>query len=204
MNLRRNTCLFLAAVIAGACNTSGGAAQVDSYWLRSWEEAQATRPRTMSSSSEIAPPREPGRRFIIRGQVFRPDGLTPANDVIVHAYHRDSRGFDFGPGDTALPTWRLQGWAKTDGDGLFVFHTIRPAPDHMGREGAHVHFTLETGEFGRQWAHTLFLADDPLVTEQQRRQSSEQGQFGWVRSVSTVGEEQNVTLKIRLKQKADF
>ena len=102
--------------------------------------------------------------------------------MVVHAYHRDAQGFDFGPGDNTFTTWRLQGWAKTDAEGRFEFRTIRPAPDHLGREGPHIHITLESPRSGRQWAPTVYLTDN----------------------VQTIGNVQHVTTRIRLKSKGEF
>lgn len=189
----RHAALVCAAILA-----------VDPFWMRSWNEAQRTRPQTMTSISRIAPVREPGTPLVVHGQVLGPDGRAPAAGVIVHAYHRDREGFDFGPNDSAMTTWRLQGWAKTDAEGRFEFQTIRPAPDHLGREGSHIHFTLETQRFGRQWAHAIFFADDPLVTASERRRSTEAGSFAWVRTVSVVDGVQNVDVKLRLKATKDF
>ena len=142
--------------------------------------------------------------MVVHGKIVGPDGRTPAKGVVVHAYHRDSHGFDFGPNDAALTTWRLQGWVKTDAEGRFEFLTIRPAPDHLGREASHIHFTVESQDFGRQWTPTLFFADDSLVTERQHRQSSAAGEFGGVRRVSVIDDIQHVEVRIRLKEKADF
>lgn len=158
---------------------------------------------TMTSIGRIASENEPGIPFIIHGWVFGPDG-TSAGGVVVHAYHRDRDGFEFGPNDNSLTTWKLQGWVETDAEGRFEFQTIRPAPDHLGREGSHIHFTLESVDFGRQWAPTVFLSDDPLVTADQRRRSKEAGEFGWVREVQTADGVQHVDVRIRLKEKADF
>src|SRR5262245_24767853 len=134
--------LKVAAVLAivGILGCSDSHGQADPYWLRSWNEAQRSRPAQMGASSTIASTSEPGTPFVARCQVFLPDGRTPASRVVVHSYHRDHAGYDFGAHDTALTTWRLQGWALTDAEGRFEFRTIRPAPDHLGREGAHVHF----------------------------------------------------------------
>jgi len=178
------TRLLLASlvVMAGACGVAGSADRADPYWMRSWNEAQASRPSSMASQSRIAPQDEPGVPLVLRGQVFLPDGRAPAPDVVVHAYHRDAQGFDFGPGDTALTTWRLQGWARTDAEGRFEFRTIRPAPDHLGREGPHIHITLESRQFGRQWAPILFLTDN----------------------VQTIDAVQYVTARIQLKNKGEF
>lgn len=172
--------------------------------MRSWTEAQKNRPAEMTSRGRIAPEDEPGPPLVIHGQVFLPDGRTPASGVVVHAYHRDQSGFDFGPGDRALTTWRLQGWAKTDAEGRFEFQTIHPAPDHLGRDAPHIHFTTESHDYGRQWAHTIYFAGDPLVTEAKRRASAAAGEFGWIREVETRAGVQHVAIKIRLKKEADF
>lgn len=193
--------VLLPAVVGFAATESRG--QADPAWLRSWNEAQESRPANIGSSGRIAPDSEPGIPLIIYGQVFKPDD-EPAGGVVVHAYHRDQDGFDFGPGDNSLTTWRLQGWVKTDADGRFELRTIRPAPDHLGREGAHIHFTLESSEFGRQWAPTVFFSDDRLVTANQRRRSEDAGEFAWILPVRVVDGVQHVDVKFRLEEKADF
>ena len=109
-----------------------------------------------------------------------------------------------GHDDKSLAAWRLQGWAETDAKGRFEFKTIRPAPDHLGREGAHIHFTLVSADYGRQWAPTVYLADDPQVTADQRRRSKEAGEFSWVREVQSVKGVQHVKVRVQLKGKADF
>lgn len=195
--------LIAAMVVAGIVVTTEGQSQADPFWLRSWIEAQEDRPSTMTSSGRIAGEDEPGTPFIILGQLVEPDE-TLAAGVVVHAYHRDGDGFDFGPGDNSLTTWKLQGWAETNAEGRFEFRTIRPTPDHLGREGAHIHFTLESNDYGRQWAPTVYLADDPLVSSDQRRRSKEAGEFGWVREVETNNGVQQIYVRIRLKEEADF
>jgi len=76
--------------------------QVDPDWLRSWNEAEKNRPETLTASSKISPQDEPGIPLIVHGQIFLPDGQTPAPDVIVHSYHRDHAGYEFGPNDNSV------------------------------------------------------------------------------------------------------
>jgi protocatechuate 3,4-dioxygenase, beta subunit len=188
----------------GAFASRESLSQADPFWLRSWNEAQQSRPERMASAGRIASATEPGVPLVIQGQVVKPDGRTPAEGVVVHAYHRDQRGFDFGLNDREMTTWRLQGWVRTDARGRFEFQTIRPAPDHMGREGAHVHFTSVSPEFGRQWARTVYFSDDPRVTNRTREQSAAAGEFGWVRDVELIDGVQHIQVKIRLKEENDF
>jgi protocatechuate 3,4-dioxygenase, beta subunit len=203
MKVQRVTLIGALIVIGMACVPAESQGQADPSWLRSWNEARESRPAALTSRGRIAGDSEAGQPLIIRGRVFNPDG-TAADGVVVHAYHRDHDGLDFGPGDDSLTTWRLQGWVETDGKGQFEFRTIRPAPDHLGREGAHIHFTLESNDHGRQWAPTVFLADDPLVSPEQRRRSKAAGAYGWVRDVETRAGVQHVAVRFRLKQDPDF
>ncbi|QKX05421.1 hypothetical protein HN014_11010 [Aquimarina sp. TRL1] len=177
--------------------------QVDPRWLRHWNEADKKKPIEIPAASRIAAKDEQGIPLIIKGKIYNPD-TTPAEGIIVHSYHRDGNGFDFGKNDVELTTWRLQGWAKTDKNGNFEFKTIRPAPDYLGREGAHIHFTTISKEFGRQWAPKVFLSDDPMLTEKQHSASKKAGKFGWISKVKEIKGIQYITVKIQLKEKGDF
>lgn len=192
--------LLLASIALAA---SAAWAQVDPEWLKSWNQALENRPAEITSTGRIAAEQEPGTPMVVHGQVVTPDGF-PASNVVVHGYHRDNAGFESGPKDDALGTWRLQGWVKTDAEGRFVFKTIRPAPDNLGREAGHIHFTVESAAHGRQWVRSVFFSDDPMVTAQQRRQSKRAGDYGRVREVRTENNVQHIDVKIRLKEKGDF
>jgi len=195
---------FWVVVVLALCIPGAARGQADPYWLKSWNNALKSRPDTLASIGRIAAADEPGIPLEIHGRVFLPDGGTPAGGIVVHAYHRDWDGLDFGPGDSTLDTWRLQGWARTDSDGRFEFRTVRPAPDHLGREGAHIHFTLESSDLGRQWVPTVYFSDDPLVSQRIRQASTRAGEFGWVLQAVERDGAQHLDLKIRLKEKGDF
>ena len=175
----------------------------DSRWLKSWNEALASMPEQLLSRDSIVSAHEKGIPFIIQGTVYNPDGSL-ATGVIVHAYHRDAKGYDFGPGDSTTSTWRLQGWAQTDESGQFEFISIRPAPDHLGRGGAHIHFTIVSTKYGRQWAPTVFLADDPMVPESKRTLAGKKGKFTDVCGVREIDGIQYINIHVKLKEKGDF
>ncbi len=204
MNIRRDICISMIVLTGFSFSPAESQGQVDPDWLRSWNEAQETRPEKLTANSRIAPGDEPGIPFIIHGQIFLPDGRTPAPDVVVHSYHRDHRGYEFGPNDNSVTTWKLQGWVITNSKGQFVFQTIRPASDHLGREGAHIHFTLVSTDFGRQWAPKVHLLDDPLVNDGQLKRSEAAGKFAWVRKVKTKNGIQHIDVNFQLKEKSDF
>jgi protocatechuate 3,4-dioxygenase beta subunit len=177
-----------------------GVAQADPQWLAMWTAVQAQRPSSLSSSTRIAKAAEPGTPLLIDGLVVQPDGRTPAAGVVVFAYQTDAAGlYAARPGQP----WRLRGWAKTNADGRFEFTTIRPGA-YPGRDvAAHVHLTIETANYGRQW-ESLRFADDPLLTNQERAEAAAAGRFGEVLAVQRDGGVEHVRPVIRLKPKGDF
>lgn len=133
-------------------------ADVDANWLKSWNEANAERPAELFAVSRIGTEAEPGKPLLVRGTIVTPGGEV-ASGVVVHAYQRDAAGYELGEKDREFTTWDLQGWAISDEQGQFQFHTIWPGIDHVIREPAHIHFTLESKRFGRQWAPKLYLKE---------------------------------------------
>src|SRR5215831_20910733 len=67
--------------------------------------------------AKIADEREPGQRLVVSGQVFAPDGVTPAAGVMVYAYQTDATGHYQNDPQTRVA--RLHGWARTDAQGRF-------------------------------------------------------------------------------------
>lgn len=202
MKLRLNLpfgILLLTVVLAG----SNGWAQADPAWLKSWQIAQQQKPQTITSASRIAPEDAPGTPLVVFGLVTAPDG-EPEGGVLVHAYHTDADGLELGDREDSIATWKFQGWVLTDETGQFEFQTVRPTPEPSGQSGAHIHFTLESEIYGRQRAPTAFLADDPLVTDDQRSRSRAFGRFGSVREVQSEYGVQHISVNLRLKELPDF
>ena len=140
-------------------------------------EAAAT-PANLSWQATIAGPDEPGERLVISGRVFEPNSVTPLAGIIVYGYHTDATGHY--TRTEAMRPPRLQGWTKTDADGRFEFHTIRPAA-YPGRTiPAHVHFILWGAGYPRQWAELRFEGD-PFVTLQMLAEAAAAGQFSTIR-----------------------
>lgn len=127
------------------------AQNVDPVWLRYWQEAQKGRPANIGWQARIAAPREPGTPLVVHGRVVAPEG-RPVPDVIVFAYQTDATGVYNRRGE---PGYRLRGWARTDRQGRFEFHTIRPAAYPTGTEPPHIHFTIEGPRLPRRWTRDL-------------------------------------------------
>lgn len=124
----------------------------------------------------IAADDEPGTPLEASGQLFAPDGITPAPGVVLYVYQTDATGRYAASGDVP----RLRGWMRTDGEGRYRYRTIRPAA-YPGREfAAHVHTQAWGGGYEPQWNRDLLFADDPLLPDRERDASREAGRFAWV------------------------
>lgn len=133
--------------------------------------------RVATRSATLVTPNEPGERMLVRGQVFRPDGTTPAADVIVYAYHTDATGVYRTERD-APP--RLRGWMRTDKDGGYELHSIKPAPYPNRTDAAHVHFQFWGEDVEPQSAGLLFEGDR-FITARERQESDALGRFGSIK-----------------------
>jgi protocatechuate 3,4-dioxygenase, beta subunit len=139
-------------------------------------------PNNVSSVGTIANSSEPGERLVVTGQVFAPDGQTLAADVTVYAYQTDTIGHYQNDPQTRVA--RLHGWAKTDSQGRFEFHTIRPGP-YPGRSvAAHIHFHIYGGGYPLQWTPDLMFADDPLIRPDQLQSSAALGRFANIQTLT--------------------
>ena len=183
--------------------TTNVAAQ-DVEFVRALERAQQARPAKLSATARIAPDSEPGTPLVIHGRAYAADRKTPLANAVVFAYHTDKDGLYDRPGTSNL-SWRLRGWAQTDGEGRFEFQTIRPGA-YPGRKVAeHVHFNVcsplpaSAITPGNCTSRTI-----RFVTDTERAASEREGDFGAVRPVRREGQVQHVDFRIRLDPSQRF
>lgn len=180
--------LIVGAACSRAIPATGGAVgpqiRSDLYACEGCESVAERHPDGVSWMAILAGPSEPGERMRLTGQVFRPDGVTPAPSVIVYAHHTNAAGlYADGSPETVWSRrhGRLRGWARTNIDGRYVFETIKPAPYPDLSMPAHVH--LFVGEPGRR----PYYIDDAVfdgefgVDEAYRRRQELRGGSGIVR-----------------------
>ncbi len=127
----------------------------------------ADAPANPSAKTVIAPPSESGQPLVISGTVYQEDGRTPAEGVLIYAYHTNATGiYPKRTPDSGRPQWRhgyLRGWIRTGVDGSYEFRTIRPAAYPGRTEPAHIHLTISAANYP-EYSGTFWFADDPLIT----------------------------------------
>jgi protocatechuate 3,4-dioxygenase beta subunit len=100
-----------------------------------------------TGEARIAPRSEPGVPLTITGRALDADE-RPRAGVIVYAYQTDRQGL-YPPAEPPRGAYsnhhgRLRAWVRTDADGRYTFHTIRPGSYGGNPEHIHMH-VIESG-----------------------------------------------------------
>lgn len=125
-------------------------------------------PETLQSTMIIPTSGETADELIISGTVYKADAKTPYPDIILYAYHIDSKGYYSKNGnETGIQKWhgKLHGWCKTDSAGRYTIKTIRPAPYPGNLFPAHIHASIKTPDGFYFHINDYVFNDDPLVNK---------------------------------------
>lgn len=120
----------------------------------------------------------------ISGTVFKKDGKTPAENVIIYIYHTNRQGLYETKGDETGWAKRhgfIRGWVKTEKDGSYTFHTFKPAPYPNGSESAHIHITVKEPDKNEYYIDNYLFDDDSLLTEEFRKDRKNRGGSGIIK-----------------------
>ena len=125
---------------------------------------------TFTNILNIADKNEPGERMIIKGKVFKEDGASPYQDIIIYAYHTDNSGHYSKKGnEKGIRRWHghLYGWAKTDNEGRYEIHSIRPGRYPAGGAPAHIHSAIKEPDVEKDpyYINDFVFKDDSLVDD---------------------------------------
>ena len=110
----------------------------------------------------------PGKKIKVIGTVKNVEG-KPIADALVYLYHTDARGWyaadaphvSMNEGD--MRHARLFGYVKTDKDGKFELHTIKPSGYPQSDLPAHIHVHIDATGFQSFVTEFLFNDDERLI-----------------------------------------
>lgn len=137
-------------------------------------------PANLKAETTIAGPDEPGDRLTISGIIFKKDGRTPAEGVVLYLYHTDEAG-KYSPGKNqtqAKEHGHLRGWVKTGADGKYIFHTILPASYPNTKAPKHIHPTIKEPGLTPYYIDEFLFDNDPNLPEAERKRQPKRGGNG--------------------------
>lgn len=141
-------------------------------------------PSSFTSVMNIAGDDEPGERMIIKGKVFKKDGTTPYENVLIYAYHTDDKGYYSKKGkETGVQKFHghLHGWCKTDTGGNYEIHSIRPSRYPGNSAPAHIHSAVKLPDADEPfYINDFVFKDDSLVNDLYLSRTNEKGGSGVV------------------------
>ena len=195
--------LMIAAALLGCTQTSSQKQDSESPGSKhvggSCEGCQAIYESPISfeklSSVDTLPDfNEPGPKLEISGIVYKADGKTPAEDVVIYVYHTDQKGL-YSKGndpDRYREGWGkrhgyIRGWAKTNKNGVYRFLTLKPAA-YPGRNiPAHIHVIIKEPDKNEYWIDEYLFDDDPLLTKDERQKQEKRAGDGIIKLVPDKG-----------------
>jgi protocatechuate 3,4-dioxygenase beta subunit len=117
-----------------------------------------------------------GPKLKVTGTIYKPDGKTPAANVIMYVYHTNQEGVYPTRGNETGWAKRhgyIRGWIKTDSDGRYTFYTLKPGTYPSRSTPAHIHPVILEPNGKYYWLDSYFFEDDPLLTKEFIESSSE-------------------------------
>ncbi|MCB0688938.1 MAG: intradiol ring-cleavage dioxygenase [Saprospiraceae bacterium] len=134
--------------------------------------------RQLTTSDTLSDYHENGTKLKIYGTVYRPDGFTPAADVILYFYHTNSKGIY--ENKYQRQNWErrhgyIRGWIKTDQSGKYSIYTTVPGSYPNRSEPAHIHVTVLEPDGRYYWLDSFYFAGDPLLNGNELSKSSVRG-----------------------------
>lgn len=133
-----------------------------------------------SNVLKIATADEPGKKIKVIGTVADKDG-KPVPGALVYMYQTDSRGWYAADAPHVLQYEgdirhaRLFGYVKTDANGKFEMHTVKPSGYPRSDLPAHIHVHVSANGYRSYGTEFLFDDDERLVGS--IRESSIRNQF---------------------------
>jgi protocatechuate 3,4-dioxygenase beta subunit len=147
---------------------------------------------------------EPGEHLTVTGRVVDASG-QPVKAAVVYFYQTSSKGWysdraaHIGGNEGDRRHARLFGYLRTDGEGRFELHTIRPAGYPDSDLPAHIHVEVEpAGKPAGKLITEIQFDDDPRLTAEWRKRSQQEG---FIIAKVTTDSEHHMRVEVELKMR---
>jgi protocatechuate 3,4-dioxygenase beta subunit len=119
-------------------------------------------PGDLSAVTRLAPVDEPGELMQLSGIVADTRG-RPQAGIILYAHQTDAAG-SYPPATPPHRHGRLRAWARTDAEGRYTFHTVRPGAYPGSNSPQHIHLHVIEPGCALYYIADVQFRDDPLLT----------------------------------------
>jgi protocatechuate 3,4-dioxygenase, beta subunit len=131
-----------------------------------------------------------GPKIEISGIIYKPDGKTPASNIVLYVYHTDQTGIYPNKGNEmgwAKRHGYIRGWIRTNEKGEYRFFTLVPASYPNSSNPKHIHPTIKEPGFSEYFIDDFVFEDDPLLPEKERIKPNPICGNGVLKTVHKVG-----------------
>jgi protocatechuate 3,4-dioxygenase beta subunit len=132
-----------------------------------------------------------GQKLIVSGTVYKTDKKTPAKGIIIYYWQTNEKGFYANHptlDSRAARHGYIRGWVKTDSEGKYTIYTIRPASYPHTNLPAHIHLLVKEPNLKNEYyIDDIIFTDDPLVTEQVKKDALNKGGSGIAKANNVSG-----------------
>ncbi|SHI30056.1 hypothetical protein [Algibacter luteus] len=122
----------------------------------------------------------------LTGTIFKNNGKTPAENIILYIYQTNRKGIYPTKGNEkgwAKRHGYIRGWIKTDQSGQYTFYTFRPASYPNSTVPEHIHVTIKEPDKNEYYIDDFVFDDDQFLTEKQRNGLTNRGGSGLVNPI---------------------
>jgi protocatechuate 3,4-dioxygenase, beta subunit len=145
-----------------------------------------------------------GPKIEISGIIYKADGKTPAQDVVLYIYHTDQNGIYAKKGNETGWANRhgyIRGWIKTNAKGEYRFYTLVPASYPNSKNPKHIHPVVKEPGISEYWIDEFLFDDDSLLPAEERIKSKPVGGNGVLKTTTKDGmllAKRNITLGLNV------
>src|SRR5260221_2696281 len=141
-------------------------------------------PRTINPVDTSAGWNMVGKKMLVNGIVYMPDGKSPAGGIIVYYHQTNNEGhYAVAEGQKfGRRHGQIRGWTKTNNKGEYKIYTIKPAPYPGRNTPAHIHVTVKEPNINEYYIDDIWFDDDPLITPALRSKLESRG-GNWIVSI---------------------
>ena len=122
----------------------------------------------------------------ISGTIYKSDGITPAEDVILYIQQADENGdFDIIKEDDKSYVYN-RGWIKTDANGHYTFYTYVPGNDRRYNQMQQLYPIIKEPSKSEYALATFLFDDDPLLTKRCRKRMAKKSDLSRILKTKLV------------------